>query len=168
MELVVGSTTYNVEFTFEAAESDVVNKVFEFFSGAYMAKASVDDSEISEVQSKINMIDASLEMMADSSKLAIDFLYMGLLEHHGPCGDITTDIKTRVDAKNLYKEFCKEQPDSELALHVGLFEALKKQMEDDDFLKRIGLESMLKAVEIEADKVAPEPKKVKTTKKSNA
>ena len=81
MELVVGSTTYNVEFTFEAAESDVVNKVFEFFSGAYMAKASVDDSEISEVQSKINMIDASLEMMADSSKLAIDFLYMGLLEH---------------------------------------------------------------------------------------
>ena len=100
MELVVGSTTYNVEFTFEAAESDVVNKVFEFFSGAYMAKASVDDSEISEVQSKINMIDASLEMMADSSKLAIDFLYMGLLEHHGPCGDITTDIKTRSFARS--------------------------------------------------------------------
>jgi hypothetical protein len=68
---------------------------------------------------------------------------MGLLEHHGVNGDITRDITSRAEARQLYKEFCMQNPDDERAMHSGMFDALKAQMDADGFFKRIGLEQML-------------------------
>lgn len=167
LTLHVNGIDYTVEYTFEAAESEVVNRAFDFFSGAYMLRA-LPDSEISETEAKVNMLNASINAMADASKFTVDFLFMGLLEHHGRFGDMTQDILTRDDAKMMYKQFAKENQESELALHSGLFEALKKQMEEDDFFKRIGVEAMMTAISASAEEKTKQtaPKKRTTSGKA--
>jgi len=165
---------HDVEFTFEAAESDTVQKVFDYFSGTYMLKGlktekkEEDMTEEEKTECKIAQMDALVGGMSIIPKLSIDLLYMGLLEHHGVCGDKTQDILTRNDAKNLYKQFCKENPDSEIAMHSGLFEALKIQMETDGFFKRIGLEQMIEKMSQPSPKVPQDHKKKNTKQSDNA
>lgn len=152
MQITVDNKVYNIEFTFEAAESDCIQKVFDFFTGAYQyrgltsLKDENDMSDTEKAQSMIKLVDSTLNEAASIPGLTIDFLYTGLLEHHGACGDITQDILTRDDAKRLYKQFCKENPDDERAMHTGMFDALKEQMKSDGFFKRIGLEQMLESM----------------------
>lgn len=141
MQLSTSKGIYEVEFTFEAAESDMIQSVFDYFSGAFMFKGITEDG--SELEKKIAQTDAMISGISAVPKMSIDLLFMGLLEHHGINGDMTQDVKTRDDAKALYKLFCKENPDSELSIQSGLFEALKVQMEEDGFFKRIGLEQMM-------------------------
>lgn len=167
LTLHVDNKDYVVEFTFEAAESDIVNTAFDFFSGAYMLKTLPADEKTlktkeGQKQVQLQQLDVLFEQASKTPRLTIDFLYMGLLEHHGECGDKSTDIKTRNDAKMLYKKFCKENPDSELAMHTGLFEALKGQMEEDGFFKRIGLDLLMESVTGAVQ--AEEPQKEKSTK----
>lgn len=149
MQLTVKDRTYEIEFTFEAAESETVQKVFDYFTGAYQYRniktsKGVDEMDDQEkVAYTIGMLDSTIGEVATIPKLTIDFLFMGLLEHHGVNGDITQDIESKDDARQLYKDFCKENPEDEKALHTGLFDALKVQMDADGFFKRIGLEQML-------------------------
>ena len=36
MQITVNEKQYNIEFTFEAAESESIQEVFDFFTGAYL------------------------------------------------------------------------------------------------------------------------------------
>lgn len=169
MQLITKNKTYEIELTFEAAESPIVEQVYDFFSGAYVMKSiAVDkpDGELTEndiTKNQIAKIDAMISGASSVPKMAIDFLYMGLLEHHGAEGDGT--VLSRADAKKVYKEFCKENPDDKMAMHSGLFEALKVQMETDGFFKRIGLDQMLESMnksieeEVKQQKVPQDHKK---------
>lgn len=159
MQLSVGNKEYIIEFTFEAAESEAVQTAFDYFSGAYMFKGMSDEG--TDEEKRVKQLDAMIGGISAMPKLAIDFLFMGLLENHGPCGEITQDVLTRSDAKAIYKQFCKENPESDLVMQSNLFEALKEQMEADGFFKRIGLEKMMQIMS------NPNPvSEKKTTKKS--
>ena len=144
MQIKVNGKPYTIEFTFEAAESEVVCKAYDFFSGAYMLKAMPElanaqgnkDFEVTN-EMKIKQLDAMTQEASKAPKLAIDFLFMGLQEYHAD------EIQTRDNAKALYKAYCKENPDTELSYNIGLFEALKGQMETDGFFKRIGVDAMM-------------------------
>lgn len=163
MKLSINGKERTIEFTFEAAESELLQTVFDYFSGAYMFKGIRDSG--SELEQKVAQMDAMISGISAVPKMAIDLFYIGLLEHHGPCGDTTQDILSRDDAKMLYKAFCKENPENEISTQSGLFEALKKQMEEDGFFKRIGLEQM-KPEEQPQPKISQEYKK-KSTEVSN-
>lgn len=167
MKLLINGKERTIEFTFEAAESELLQTVFDYFSGAYMFKGIRDSG--SELEQKVAQMDAMISGISAVPKMAIDLFYIGLLEHHGPCGDTTQDILSRDDAKMLYKAFGKENPENEISTQSGLFEALKKQMEEDGFFKRIGLEQMLEQMKPEEQ---PQPKisqeyKKKSTEVSN-
>lgn len=136
MNIKVGKKEYNIEFTFEAAESESVNKAFDFFTGAYMMKKADEIKGSTEKQ-----MDCMIGGLSDVPKLTIDFLYMGLLENHAK------EVKNREEAKELYKQFCKENPEDERAYHYGMFEALKEQMSTDGFFKRIGVEQFMSNLE---------------------
>ena len=151
MNINVGNKEYKIEFTFEAAESESVNKAFDFFTGAYMMKKADEIKNNTEKQR-----DCMIQGLADLPKLTIDFFYMGLLENHGVHEDGDGTITCVADAKRLYKQFAKENPDDERAYHSGMFEALKKQMEEDGFFKRIGVEKFMTDLE----KTISEPPKV--------
>lgn len=150
MQLPANGKEYTVEFTFEAAESNVVQKAFDYFSGAFMLKGiktTKSDDEMTDeekIQTRVNQMDAMIGGISAMPSLAIDFLYMGLLEHHGSNEDGDGTVKCREDAKRVYKQFCKENPEDERATQFGLFESLKEQMETDGFFKRIGLEQIMK------------------------
>ncbi len=170
MQLITKNKTYTIEFTFEAAESPIVQLAFDYFSGAYMMKAiAVDktDSELTEsdkLKNQVAQLDALIGGVANMPKLAIDFLFMGLLENHGADGDGT--VLNRSDAKRIYKDFCKENQEDALAMHSGLFEALREQMVEDGFFKRIGLEQMMENMSKPNEKTVKMPqdhkKKVNT------
>lgn len=167
MKVLINGKERIIEFTFEAAESELLQTVFDYFSGAYMFKGIRDSG--SELEQKVAQMDAMISGISAVPRMAIDLFYMGLLEHHGPCGDTTQDILSRDDAKMLYKAFCKENPDNEMSTQSGLFEVLKKQMEEDGFFKRIGLEQMMEQMKPEEEpqpKISQEHKK-KSTEVSN-
>lgn len=169
MKLSANGKEYTVEFTFEAAESDVVNKAFDYFSGAYMfkgIKSNKPEDEMTDeekLQENVAKADAMISGISAVPRLAIDFLYMGLLENHGSHSEGDGAVTCRDDAKRIYKQFCKENPDDIKATQFGLFEALKEQMEVDGFFKRIGLEQLMKTISDPEPKKTPQDHKKKIT-----
>ena len=72
-------------------------------------------------------------------------IYAGLLENHGEDGD--GGVMSRLDAKRLYKKFCKENPDDVMASsYYGLITVISEQMEKDGFFKRTGLADILESM----------------------
>lgn len=153
MNIKANGKEYNIEYTFEAAESDIVQKAFDFFSGAYILKQG------KEAKDPIGQLDAMMAGTAESSKFMIDFLYMGLLESHGLHEDGDKTIACREDAKRLYKQFCKENPEDERAFQFNMLMALREQMVEDGFFKRIGLESLMEMMNQEQPKIPQDHKK---------
>ena len=175
MQLQTKNKTYDIEFTFEAAESDDVQKAFDYFSGAYMLKSvktTKPEEEMTEeekVETRVAQMDAMVSGISIIPKLAIDFLFMGLLENHGTHTDGDGSVACRDDAKRIYKQFCKENPDSVLSKQTGLFDALRDQMETDGFFDRIGITQMLEMMKVPEAPLpkTPQDHKKKSTKPSS-
>ena len=144
MKFVVDKKEYTLEYTFEAAENQkCVDAMTDIFGGAMMTK--IDESKSESLQ-----IRDFLMTISDLPRMAMDMFYAGLLECHGEDGDGT--IMSRLDAKRLYKQFCRENPEDAMAAsYYGLITVISNQMEEDGFFKRTGmadiLESMGSAVE---------------------
>lgn len=163
MEFKVDGKVFKLEYTFEAAEnSKCVDAMTDIFGGAMMAKIDGTKSEALQIRD-------FLMSVSDLPRMAMDMFYAGLLECHGEEGDGT--ITSRMDAKRLYKQFCKENPDDAMAVsYYGLITVISEQMVEDGFFKRTGLEDILENVGIASKEVKkPEDhKKKQTAKKSTA
>ena len=166
MKFSVEGKEYTLEYTFEAAENQkCVDAMTDIFGGAMMTK-------IDETKSEALQIRDFLMTLSDLPRMAIDMFYAGLLENHGEdVGDGT--ITSRLDAKRLYKKFCKENPESPMATsYYGLTTVISNQMEEDGFFKRTGLadilENMNSVIEAPAKKPADHKKKQPTKKQKEA
>lgn len=168
MNITVNNKKYTIEYTFEAAHNKkCVDACWNQFTGAGMMKnAALNELEDSETANKVMTLDNIIGFMSDIPETVITLLYAGLLEHHGPDSDDPV-INTGRDARNLYKQFCKENPDSEWASDMEMFSAIKVQMEEDGFFKRIGLESFLKQMN-QAEEEEELPKKPQDHKKKTS
>nr|DAP78968.1 MAG TPA: tail assembly chaperone protein [Bacteriophage sp.] len=160
MNITVNGKEYTIEYTFEAAHNKkCVDVCWNYFSGAYMVKGTaLDELDNSETVGKVATIDKMIDTMSDIPDMVITLLYAGLLEHHGPDSDDPVII-TGKDARSLYKQFCKENPESDLASDMEMFNAIKGQMEVDGFFKRIGLEEFLRQMGQTEDMQKKAPKK---------
>lgn len=136
MNFTVGGKEYTLEYTFEAAENQkCVDAMTDIFGGAMMTK-------IDETKSEALQIRDFLMTISDLPRMAMDMFYAGLLENHGEDGD--GSITSRMDAKRLYKQFCKENPeDAKAVSYYGLVTAISNQMEEDGFFKRTGMADIL-------------------------
>lgn len=163
MNITVDGKEYTIEYTFEAAHNKkCVDVCWNYFSGAYMMKGTaLDDLDNSDTVSKVATIDRMIDTMSDIPDMVITLLYAGLLEYH------EDEIQTGKDAKNLYKRFCKEHPEDELSTDFAMFEAIKTEMEEDGFFKRIGLEGFLKQMN-QAEEEEEMPKKPQDHKKKTS
>lgn len=164
MKFCVDKKEYTLEYTFEAAENQkCVDAMTDFFGGAMMTKIDESKSEALQIRDFLMTI-------SDLPRMAMDMFYAGLLEHHGEDGDGT--ITSRMDAKRLYKQFCKENPDNPMAIsYYGLVTAISEQMGEDGFFKRTGMEGILETMEKtakEAAKPADHKKKQPTKKQKEA
>lgn len=139
MNFKVGDKEYTLEYTFEAAENQkCVDAMTDIFGGAMMTKIDESKSEVLQIRD-------FLMTMSDLPRMAMDMFYAGLLENHGEDGD--GEIMSRLDAKRLYKEFCKENPDDVMASsYYGLITVISEQMEKDGFFKRTGLADILESM----------------------
>lgn len=135
MNISINNKIYKLEYNFEAAhDKKCVDICWNYFSGAYMMKGTaLNELENSETMSKIATIDKMIESMADLPERVLYLFYAGLLENH------SNEVQSSSDARALYKQFCKENPDDEKATDFGMFEAIKEEMEAEGFFKRIGL-----------------------------
>lgn len=160
MEFLVEGKEFTLEYTFEAAENQkCVDAMTDIFGGAMMTK-------IDETKSEALQMRDFLMTISDLPRMAMDMFYAGLLENHGEDGDGT--ITSRLDAKRLYKKFCKENPDDAMASsYYGLITVISNQMEEDGFFKRTGLEDILKSMDkaVKETKRPADRKKKQPTKK---
>ena len=160
MKFSVEGKEYTLEYTFEAAENQKsVDAMTDIFGGAMMTK-------IDETKSEALQIRDFLMTISDLPRMAMDMFYAGLLENHGEDGYGT--ITSRLDAKRLYKQFCKENPDDAMATsYYGLITVISNQMEEDAFFKRTGLADILESMGDAAKEVKKptDHKKKQPTKK---
>mgnify|MGYP004591354411 CR=1 FL=1 len=165
MNFKVEDKEYTLEYTFEAAENQkCVDAMTDIFGGAMMTKIDESKSEALQIRDFLMTI-------SDLPRMAMDMFYAGLLENHGEDGDGT--VMSRLDAKRLYKKFCKENPDDTMATsYYGLITVISEQMEKDGFFKRTGLadilESMGNAVQKETKKPTDRKRKQPTKKQKEA
>ncbi len=150
MNVKIGKKEYKLEYTFEAAhQKKCVDICWNYFSGAYMMKgAALGELESNETVSKVATIDKMIDSMSDIPQMVISLFYAGLLENH------EDEVQEETDARKLYKQFCKENPEDERAGDFGMLEAIKKQMEEEGFFKRIGLDKFLKQMRQTEEKQA--------------
>lgn len=151
--LTIGGNEYKVEFSFEAAEyKDCVDKVFKVVSGGYIMKRGITGKEDkSEMATAI--MDGTADMFSDMASLSITCLYAGLLENN--------PVEDEKAARALFKQFVKENPDDERATFPGMYEFLKKCMEEDGFFKLTGLDKYLKDMSEAMEKAIKEAEKEK-------
>ena len=162
MKFSVEGKEYTLEYTFEAAENQkCVDAMTDIFGGAMMTK-------IDETKSEALQIRDFLMTISDLPRMAMDMFYAGLLENHGEDGDGDGTITSRLDAKRLYKQFCKENPDDTMATsYYGLITVISNQMEEDGFFKRTGLADILESMGngVQEVKKPTDRKKKQPTKK---
>ena len=151
--LTIGGNEYKVEFSFEAAEyKDCVDKVFKVVSGGYIMKSGITGKE-DKSEMATAMMDGTADMFSDMASLSITCLYAGLLENN--------PVEDEKAARALFKQFVKENPDDERATFPGMYEFLKKCMEEDGFFKLTGLDKYLKDMSEAMEKAIKEAEKEK-------
>lgn len=151
--LTIGGNEYKVEFSFEAAEyKDCVDKVFKVVSGGYIMKRGITGKE-DKSEMATAMMDGTADMFSDMASLSITCLYAGLLENN--------PVEDEKAARALFKQFVKENPDDERATFPGMYEFLKKCMEEDGFFKLTGLDKYLKDMSEAMEKAIKEAEKEK-------
>lgn len=159
MKLTVSGKEYTVEYTFEAAHNKkCVDLCWNYFTGAY-AMSGVVESGMSEDEVKVNTVSRLIGSMSDIPQMVITLLYAGLIENH------EEEISSGKDARNLYKQFCKENPEDDLTSDFEMFNAIKNQMEEDGFFKRIGLEKFMEQMNQTVEEEIAEPKTPKRATK---
>jgi hypothetical protein len=151
--LTIDGKDYKVEFSFEAAEyKDCVDKAFKVVSGSYMARRSNFDKDDKQAMMEM-MIDGTADMVSDLPVVVPSFLYAGLLENN--------PIANEQEAKALFKQFIRENPNDVRASFYGMFTFLKECMEDDGFFKLTGLDKLVEQMNQEAEKEEEKSNSVK-------
>ena len=74
-------------------------------------------------------------------RISMHLFYAGLLENH------SDEIHSEAEAKNLFKEFRKENREDERSTFSGMLNAIRTQMEEDGFFGDIGLQEFLDQME---------------------
>ena len=155
MNITVNGKEYILEYTFEAAEChECIDAAMDIFGGMMTAKIDSKHSEEMQVRD-------FLMSLSDLPRMAMDMFYAGLLENHGTGPDGDGTITSRADARCLYKQFCKENPEDERATsYYALCTSIAEQMEKDGFFKRTGMEDILENMEsLVKSKQKKQPKK---------
>lgn len=141
--LTIGGKDYKIEFSFEAAEhKNCVDKAFKVVSGSYMVRRGNFGED--DKQGMMEMvIDGTADMVSDMPLVVPSFLYAGLLEHN--------PVSDEAEAKGLFKQFIKENPEDDRASFYGMFDFLKQCMEEDGFFKLTGLDKLVEKMNQEAE-----------------
>lgn len=139
MKLNIREKEYILEYTFEAvASEDCIQKTLDMFS-------ILENNEI-----------AIGEKMSTLPNTVISLFYAGLLENHAD------EVKDERVARQLLKEYMKENKDDENATFYGVLMQIVEQMGIDGFFKQIGLGKTSPKKEPKT----PQDRKRKTTKKT--
>lgn len=149
--LTIGGKEYQIEFSFDAAEYKAcVDKVFKVVSGGYIMKRGITGEE-EKAEMAEAMMDGTADMFSDMASLSITCFYAGLLENN--------PVEDEKAARQLFKQFVKENPNDERATFPGMYEFLKGCMEEDGFFKLTGLDKYLKDMSEAMEKAAKEAEK---------
>ena len=144
IELTKGGRNWKLEYTFEAAHYQrCVEKAWDYFSGAMALREAAAAEGKSQAEQQMGVMNGIINSMVAIPDLVLLFIYAGLIEHHG------REIKTEADARQWYKEYCLDYPDT---TDVEMLEKIRQCMEDDGFFRRIGLDKMLESMKTDQKK----------------
>lgn len=141
MVYIIGEKDYKLEYSFEAvANEDCVRKTIELLT-------NLEDEE-KDLAQRISIVPNTV----------ISLFYAGLLENHAE------EVEDEQVARQLLKQYLKENKDNEDATFYGIMLQIIEQMGEDGFLAQIGLteKSPKKAPK------TPQDRKKKATPKKEA
>lgn len=142
MKLNIGEKEYTFEYTFEAvASEDCVRKTIDLFENMENEDKSLG------------------ERMSIMPNTIISLFYAGLLENH------SEEVENEQVARQLLKQYMKENKDDEKATFYGVMLQIMEQMGEDGFLVQIGLGETSPKKE---PKTPQDRKRKTTTKKTEA
>lgn len=154
--LTIGGKEYTLEYSFEAAGyKSCVEKIFKMVSGGYISQQGImGDKTETKGQLAAAFVNGTAVMFGEMADTVVTAFYAGLLESNS-----VLNVQT---AKNLLKQYFKENPDDKTATYPGMYELIKQCMEEDGFFRLTGLDDVIKnlgkaaeeAVETEA-KIPP-------------
>lgn len=148
----VNDNEYRLEYTFEAAEhKELVQKMFDMSSGAYIAKRT--GGHITEQEAASAVISGVSEMISDIPYVCRIAFYAGMLENNPVSED---------EAKAIMKQYMKDRKIG----YRELFEEIKRDMEDDGFFDLSGLTEALKQMGTEMQKSTGVKPRTVTRKKT--
>lgn len=124
----VNENEYKLKFGFDAAEEkNIVQRMFNIVSGAYILKGGNDISKA--------VFEGTGDMVSDIPQTCIEAIYAGCLEENPV---------TMNEAKALSRTYITEKRKTDKKYsYRSLFEDLKKAMEDDGFFDLSGINSMV-------------------------
>lgn len=133
--LKIGGKEYKIEFSFEAAEyKNCIDKFLKLMTTGYF---SGDDAP--EKPNKTDIVNAIIkettEIVTSLPSVVTSCLYAGLLENN--------PVENEAAAKELFKQFVKENPGDERSNYMGMLVFLGQQMETDGFLELTGLDQVI-------------------------
>lgn len=123
----IDNKEYKLEFGFDAAENkDIVQKMFDIVSGAYIFKESANGKNTTA-----GLVNGVGKMISDYSEICHMAFYAGCLQHNPV---------TRAEAKTLVRAYITEKRMSDKKYgYYQLFEEIKTCMADDGFFDLSGL-----------------------------
>lgn len=139
--ITVGGKDYKLEFSFGAAENkDIVQRMFNFTSGAYILKGGNNMAEA--------VLNGTSDMISDIAETCVSAFHAGCIDNN----PITMD-----EARELTRAYIKENKTN----YRKLFEEIKTWMEEDGFFDLSGINDMLTEMSVSIEE------QVKKTTKTN-
>lgn len=138
MTIRTDKNEYKLEFGFDAAEDkDIVQKMFDVSSGAYILKKGNNMAEA--------VLNGTSDMVSDVPTICIDAIYAGCLA----CNPVT-----REEAKTISRAYITEKRKKDKNFgYRGLFDEIKQCMEDDGFFVLSGITEMIEEMTSNAEEV---------------
>lgn len=158
--LPIDGKEYKLQYTVRAAlYEDCIEEMVNLFGST---SATIAESEITEglneadkLKVQISLLEAIAKQMYSIPQIALTFFYAGLMEYHGTGKNGDRTICSKDDAEELiYKYFDDHKEDGEDTF-ADILAICTRQMQEDGFFRRVGLEKILSQNEKSKEKPKP-------------
>lgn len=146
----IGGKDYMLEYSIEASlYSECIENLIDFFKNTASNEnlneltRGLSDKERKDIA--LESIQNSIKGISNIANVALKSFYAGLMKHHGRRGDRT--VLSIDDAMDLMEEYFSDHKEDGTDNPYDLLSLCMKQMDEDGFFKKTGLEKLMTQIQ---------------------
>lgn len=158
--LSIGGKEYKLEYTVRASlYEECIEKMVNLFgaTSATIAEAAITEGLNKEDKFQVQkvLLDSIAKQMYNIPGIALTLFYAGLMEHHGTGKNGDGTIRSKEDAEELIYAYFEDHKDDGEDTFADILAICTKQMLEDGFFRRTGLEKIMSQEEKSKEKTKP-------------